>query len=113
MRIFTATVFLHSPQAEWTGEISFPAPIGNQDWWERIYEVIHAVQSKACEFPVGSNVEMGLYLEIEDVNLRNKAQIGFWDLMQNCKTPTSIRWRKPARLVPGKDMCHETQTIDP
>jgi len=95
MRLFTATVFLTSPKLEWQGEISFPVPDDTKELWNRVFETIYAIKNKAAEFPVGVEVEMGLYLELESLAKVERCRLSFWELMNNCHSPLSIRWRKP------------------
>jgi len=107
MQILTVTCFLSGQIEEWVGEISFPAPKGPKAIWPRVFEVLHAIGRKCDDFRPGQTVNVGLYLELDELSKTERCRQGFWDLMMNCHNPTSITWRKSATQPTEGGTCHE------
>jgi len=94
VKIFTATVFLCGEECDWTAEISFPAPDGVRAIWGRVYDILSAIIAKVRTLPNPATLELGLYLEVEDITKPDRCRLAFWELMQNCQQPLSVTWIK-------------------
>jgi len=94
VKIFTATVFLCGEECDWTGEISFPAPQGAPAIWDRVHDLLMATINKVKECPNPAGLEVGIYMEVEELQKPERCRRAFWDLMRNCSQPLSILWRK-------------------
>jgi len=100
MRIVECTVYLTGRDAEWVGEISFGAPKKSSELWQRVGELLMAVQRKVAELGDETQVTMGLYLELDTIE-KTSARWGFWRLMQATNTEVSVTWHKLLTFNPS------------
>jgi len=99
MKVVECTVYLTAKDADWVGEISFMAPKKPGELWQRVHDLLMAVQRKVAELGDESQVTMGLYLELDSVE-KTSARWGFWRLMQTTHTEVSVTWHRLATFVP-------------